>query len=305
MVRYHGDNIITSLECVTPETAERYLKLCAFAHQRPVRINRVNEYAEYMRKGEWQALSVLQFAVVGNTQYLLDGQHRLQAVIASQHPQTFLIVSERMESAERAALRYAAIDTGMNRTVGDAMRVLGLAEEVDIAESYLRYIDAAAKFLVAGCEDAKIHSSRRDQYMAKSRTAIAERIREWAPYARRYMQCYEGKRNWSRGIFVPIVSRAFFAIGLATFRYQPLKAQMFWSAVMRGEGLTANSPEYQCRELAVERLGSRGTRGDAVLTARRVAACWNYFFDDKAFMDKVRARREDLPIFIAGTPWKG
>jgi hypothetical protein len=101
---------------VTPEIAERWLKTNSI--NRNVRQTKVNQYARDMAAGRWTLSNDdICFDVDG---HLLNGQHRLNAVIAS--GATVLMGIKR--NVPRAAM--SNMDTGAARTAGD---VLGFANE--------------------------------------------------------------------------------------------------------------------------------------------------------------------------------
>lgn len=101
---------------VTPEIAERWLK--ANTSNRNIRQTKVNQYARDMSSGRWTLSNDdICFDQDGR---LLNGQHRLNAVIVS--GATVLMGIKR--NVPRAAM--SNMDTGAARTAGD---VLGFANE--------------------------------------------------------------------------------------------------------------------------------------------------------------------------------
>lgn len=104
-----------SFVAVTPEVAERWLD--GNTSNRTVRIAAVNQYATDMVAGRWTPNNdAICFAPDGT---LLNGQHRLHAVVRSGKTVTFAV----MRNITREAM--ANMDTGRKRTAGDYLGLEG------------------------------------------------------------------------------------------------------------------------------------------------------------------------------------
>lgn len=88
MPTYVDSPIVLSTELITPELAYQYLKTTV--QNRPVDWGKVAIYAQKMREGLWQPFSrYIEFTEAGD---LINGQHRLLAIIESGLPQTLVVV---------------------------------------------------------------------------------------------------------------------------------------------------------------------------------------------------------------------
>src|SRR5690606_33959034 len=84
---------------------------------RPIRRTWVQTLAGAMERGEWRENGdTLKFAHNGT---LLDGQHRLAAIVLSGRPQWMLIARNVPDDA------FSTIDRGSRRTAADALALLG------------------------------------------------------------------------------------------------------------------------------------------------------------------------------------
>lgn len=101
---------------VTPEYAAEMLD--SSPGNRAIRGQVVQSYARDMEAGRW--LKTGESIKVAANGELLDGHHRLTALIGAGLPQRMLIVRDL------DPLTRAVIDTGLNRTGGDALRMAGL-----------------------------------------------------------------------------------------------------------------------------------------------------------------------------------
>lgn len=96
---------------ITPDTAAMWLS-DKWPEQRPLKKSHVRRLANDMEKGEFKLSPDAIVKVKGR---LANGQHRLEAVIASGQPQPFLVMSCDDEEL------YKVIDSGMRRTASDGL----------------------------------------------------------------------------------------------------------------------------------------------------------------------------------------
>lgn len=108
---------------VTPELAEEFLG--KNTHNRNVRERHVRTLANEMQAGRWKFNGEpIRF---GKDGVLLDGQHRLHAVIKSGIPQKMLIVTGIEGEAQHT------MDTGSKRSTSDALKLRGEKNTVALA----------------------------------------------------------------------------------------------------------------------------------------------------------------------------
>jgi hypothetical protein len=144
---------------VNPSEAARILNRNCFDRQRPLRKPDVRFYAEEMVRGEWLPRSVLKFCDVNGSQYLIDGQHRLTAIIESQTKQVFEIQVLNADSEEEMARIYTKVDQNAIRTDGNKLKALGLDSEMGMSAPKLERYGAAVKFIESGfVHAAKMHT---------------------------------------------------------------------------------------------------------------------------------------------------
>jgi hypothetical protein len=118
-------------ELITPEIARRYLDL-NFATNRNLVRRVIKRYAHDMQAGRWrfEASDPIRFDING---HLIDGQHRLHAVIVSGVANHFLIVRGIPVDVVHT------FDTGKSRAPADALKIRGYTNTVLFA-SALRWL---------------------------------------------------------------------------------------------------------------------------------------------------------------------
>jgi hypothetical protein len=105
----------TTAVTMTPQNAATLL--ANNPDNRPLRPYRVAALADAIRRGEWQTTH--QGIAIAPDGRLLDGQHRLAAIVAADRAVPLLVSYDVPHTA------YAVIDTGARRTAGDIGRAAG------------------------------------------------------------------------------------------------------------------------------------------------------------------------------------
>lgn len=108
--------VTVGIEHIGPVEAEKYLG-DLYDKQRLLRSPEVQKWAEEMAAGRWELLNdAIGFDSEGR---LMNGQHRLHAVIKTQTTQPFIVMRGTTPAA------FAAMDTGRKRTLKDWLAAAG------------------------------------------------------------------------------------------------------------------------------------------------------------------------------------
>jgi hypothetical protein len=110
---------------ITPQLAESFLE--KNTSNRPLSLRTINELAQAMENDEWQVNGeAIKFDIQGN---LIDGQHRLKAIIKSNQPiRTFVL-------RDLSADSFKTLDTGKKRGNADTLSILGFNNPALLAAS--------------------------------------------------------------------------------------------------------------------------------------------------------------------------
>jgi hypothetical protein len=113
----------STIKTITPANAESLLK--KNKNNRTVRPRRVDQYAKQIVSGQWQVTGeAIKIALDGS---LLDGQHRLLAVIKAGIPTEFLVVEGLDPNV------FKVLDSGLMRSAGDALSSVGFTSSKETA----------------------------------------------------------------------------------------------------------------------------------------------------------------------------
>lgn len=212
---------------ITPEMAEQILSFNT-DNFRSVDKRRVERYANDIRSGLWE-LTGDTIKINGNT--LIDGQHRLMAVVASGRTIRTAIAWNVAESAIH-------IDRGKPRTIAQWLKHLGMKDANNIAATALLALQhergkwGRVRLQVEEYQDTDIINYARDHY---------ESLRASVNMAAR-----------SKGLLYRSIAGAIIHIGCN--RKIPDEDELvvwFWDGVANGNGLEENDPPLALRNRLV------------------------------------------------------
>lgn len=220
----HGPNI--RRELIGPDQAEAYLS--KMPRNRQLRTAWVNQLAQIMRDGKYQdAGDTIRFAITGE---LLDGQHRLRAIIQSGVSLWFWVVYDLpVESQD-------VMDRGQKRTVADVMHIHGYSNSTILASS-LKWVMAMEKGRLSSKNERQLTF-----YPTPDETLLAATRHNAIQYS-----LGMAKTVKSAGFRYPpslaVAMHYIMAMGSGQER-----SDGFFDLVARGEGLAAADPAYTLRE---------------------------------------------------------
>lgn len=108
--------ITSEIKLVTPLLARNWLENFNNPYNRKIHEQRVKDYTNRITKGEWMIGDALKF---DNNGILIDGQHRLSAVIQANKPTQFLVLKGFDPNTTQV------LDRGMLRTLGHVAQLAG------------------------------------------------------------------------------------------------------------------------------------------------------------------------------------
>lgn len=230
---------------VTPALAEAWLK--KNVSNRTLSEKGVRGYATSMRAGRWvHNGETIKFDLNGN---LIDGQHRLHAVISTREPQPMLVVSGLSTDA------FATIDSGKKRTAADTLHVQGLEEPNRLASA----------LAVVSMYDRGIRTTVRSQ-------VATHEIRE---LLERYPDLPDALTELGK-VKVKVMPRSLFDGLFYVFRRSDrVLALEFMAALRDGRGVETLECWHNLRERLINNITVLNKMHEVKLAALTIKA-WNY-----------------------------
>lgn len=245
--------VTTEMTTVTPEQAADWL--AHNTHNRKLRDNQVAALVRDMQEGNWKWNGdSIKFAKDGT---LLDGQHRLTAVVRSGQPIDILIIRGLEKKTQ------ATMDTGAKRTGADVLKLQGEKNYTVLAAALRACIlwDSGVRNIGGGNR-------------VTTNSNILDYL-EQHPEMRDYVETYNTMR---RGITLP-ASVGVTAIKLFT-EIDPEDAEYFFTRLASAEGHYRGDPIFEARRaLMDEATGSTQTRGGRTSTWKMaiLIKSWNKY----------------------------
>jgi len=277
---------------IDKELADYWLTYCQYEGQRDLKKDRVLFFAAEMERGNFQPTTVIAFAVVGDKEYLINGQHTLKAIWVSGKSQRLPVKKYYVDDHGEIAQLYTHFDIPVIRSYADMYSAYSLSEKYSLSNKTINYLGSAVNFISRGLE---ITNKHKNQFSRMNTLALLD---EWYHYAKRYNSIVSNKMR--TGLGKRLFSVPCFAMGLITVKHQPEVAQNFWYEVATGDIKETHSPTRLLRELLLSSALSTSTKASRktkILTrfdvVNSVAICWNAFFEKRRIQKIFTARMEE------------
>lgn len=257
--------VLTKVVQIDPELAASWLALNT--NNRPVRERVVRRYAEDMAKGRWKLNGE---SIKLNGTRLLDGQHRLMAIVQS-NVSVPMYVIEGLDSDV-----FETIDTGMKRTASDALSITGATNQTQVASAITFY------YLIVN-DLVKVpryptNSEIVDIY--KDHPGIADAVRAASRVS----------------TLIPI--SVFAALYYIFTMKDPDIAESFLNKLQTGDNLSPDSPILHLRNRMVTKKKNPSHRTERFLIAGYVIKSWNAYRQNKPMQRLTMSFEEDLPSIL-------
>lgn len=240
-------SVVVEEVTITPVLAELWLQ--KNSHNRPISAGTVNIYARDMMAGNWQANGeTIKFSTSGT---LLDGQHRLTAIIESGVAiRTYVVFGLPDET-------FRTIDTGRRRQMGDVLAIEGEPNRFQLA---------AALHIVWRFERGLLFRAKVSEGSTPTHAELADILARHPDI----------RDSITHGFAVKNLLGAGMATGLHFLFAQRDRAtaDAFFTALGTGENLSRGNPVLTLRNRLMENQSQRA-RLPRVEVIRLVVKAWN------------------------------
>jgi hypothetical protein len=314
-VSFHGiaqqqaQKIKTTLRLITPALAHEILTTMAYPYQRPIDSAHVTRLAFDMTEQRFAPGSSIRIAHLTTPQasYLIDGQHRLSAVVKAQQPILFTQIDETMESEEYLAWVYGKTDTGKKRNAADLYRPLKLEDETALSSTQIRYLAGACELMV---------NNGMARPGVSNRMNPAERIALLRLYAPVMHQFTDMARHAMPKVKLAIRRSYVVAVAMVTLRYQPYgttkngitpNAVDFWQQAFKPNKILDTDPRFfaYTHLTGTQMTTATGITNSTSLVnpeygARYLIAAFNKYMRHEEIKQKIKILDSKAPVKIEG-----
>lgn len=245
----------TEVKTVTPSTATEMLK--RNNNNRKLSDSHVSYLSREMKEGRWMFDGQpLRFNGDG---CLLDGQHRLSAIVQSGTQQEFLVVTGIAKEA------FKVMDTGKNRNAADVFSLAGV--------EYATNVSAATKIVYI------INETNNNQSRSISKTSSSELLDYYMEH-QGILECVKQADGLSKE-FSRVLSQSYIAGYMYLFSQRSVTdAESFFHKLCTGLDLSIESPIYILRKRLITNSVSKERLMQIEKNALLIKA-WNHFRSGK------------------------
>lgn len=280
---------------VSPVMAARILAEANYVRQRKIKPYRLHRHKTTIARGQWDSDNSIRFANFKGQLILVDGQHRLTAIVETGVACGFVVIITDAETWGDVHRMYSRIDVDGNRSVADVLNAADPTAGRDISFEMRRGAYRAMDILANDFPHRRLKVGEAELVTKEDRVnCLAFWLDELDEYDAIVRRGQSQLRNSLR-------SPGVIAVALATLKHQHDKAAVFWQSVADNKLLRPGDPEQALINFL---LTSR--KDDAgYVTERYTAQAWNAWFGRKR-LDKIRkSSANDRPIKLSGTPFQG
>lgn len=278
-----------------PSLAERALTEAHYDGQRKTYEHHVVLLADMMRRGKWSEGSQIAFARLGERLYLVNGRHRMHAVIASQRDIEFQVLIVDVQTMEEVAGLYYHFDVA-TRTRGttEVLNAVGAADAYGLSKGAAKAVYGAVALIGNGLVAP---SYLRDPVRVRSVDHRLDAAKPWWPFGAQYESViapaeYATKKKLLRPGCV--------AVGMLTLKHQPELAVAFWDGVAKNDGLRRGDPRHAFLSDLTNRAVGSGSQAQTIIVP---CAAWNAFYERKT-ITHIKVTSTSVPRLL-GTPFDG
>lgn len=268
---------------VTPEMAAEWIATMPYEHQRNVRRWQVIRLAGVMADGQFIPGTTIRIAHLNGERYLLDGQHRLYAVVKAGIPQVFNVLEEWPNDANAVAMTYGNLDCGIGRDQADLFSALDLSRHTGLTSTQINHLAPAMEFIASGMITTKKAKGFTD------RSLRLRMIRAYAPYMRQFAEIIAGHdrlihESLDRSYVIAVAMLSLrFSHPYAVARDTPSVLE-FWEGTVFDDGIVLGDPRKVANRHLLTTTMSNSSKSSGKRThitgaygARALAACFNAY----------------------------
>lgn len=273
--------------------AKRILAEAAYQRQRRIYPHHVRFLSGEMERGSFGQGSQLAFCLFNGRLVLVNGYHRMTAIVASGFSQEFQVRVQPVASQEEVDRDYHQHDFGTRkRSVAEVLGAMDFAKKHGLSRTMARVLYEAALLL----ENNFARVSYQQNPLYRSVDYRVELAQKWVKPASDF-EVSLARAN--PDIKSKLLHCGPAAVGIATFTYQQSKATDFWMGLAERDGLRRNDPRQSLSDDLLRRNMSQDSHDQG---EKSCAVAWNAFYEGRKLqVIKVYA---DRPLKILGTPWR-
>lgn len=281
---------------LTPQTAQRIVEELNFPGQRRVEPTRVKNRLLWLTSGRWShAFSITLARLPDGRLWLVDGQHRLHAIVLYGQPVKVRIIVHDVESEEEARALFAGFDRSDSvRTNQQMLNAAQLAERAGLSKNMTASLYKAVPLLMQGLLSGRGQWTQTEFAASRQVEAKMDELLQWADEARMYEADIKVADNFIKR---KLMGAGCMAVALMTYRHQPQRAHEFWHGLAEDDALPKHDPR---KRLIADFMERRLNSGSAMQPVFQPMLAWNAWNEGREL--KIIRIRDNTRLNLWGTP---
>ena len=251
---------VVTIECINAAVAISYLE--RNEGNRPLNMSTVNIYAQRMLRGEFVLSNdAITFDAEGR---LLNGQHRLKAVVQSDTEQPFLVL--RGVPADT----FTVMDDGKKRTPGDVLSIAGIRGATNMA--------ALVRTVMLLRQRKRVHSTGYEGYRLSNEQIRTECLRDLKGYAAASdagASCYRKLKIYTQSYYGGVMYYLSHDMG-----YSVTEVEGFFRRLC-GLTPTMNETVNRLRDVMINNMTTKGQTMTALKRDVFLIKTWNAYVEGR------------------------
>lgn len=290
---------------ITPEVASRILTEAVYEgqgtrHTKPAAIGHIRGFAELMRQGSFRGeANAIYFCSLDGVLYLVDGYHRVAAIVECGEPVSIRVVINDRDSMTEVARDYATYNRSTRaRTaaqVRGAFPVFG--DDTNCSKTLQAALEKSIPFILSGFDNTGVKFLPPEM---KGDAFLAAAAQKWVGACELYQKAIDCRTY--RAVNPRFHNPSLVGVAVIILRYQPEIGFKFWEGVLNNTGLAVEDPRRVLNESINSRNDTtvRQPRGMASM----VATAWKKWLAGEAVQVFRVSATNDKPFTVARTEYK-
>jgi len=260
---------------ITPDIARHYLKMNTI--NRHISDVKVAQYVRDILNGRWKS-DTAECIKFSNTGKLIDGQHRLTAIVKANTPVSMCVVEGLADDV------FSVLDTGKSRNAGDSFKVAQI-KNANVTPSIIAFYNAIQN---GNKSQEQLRTKPTNQMLLD---IYNERIEFWDLVTRNSLAYYLD--------FAKILAPSFIGGFYASFyEANQLMVDSFFAQLCRGESITNSTLLVLRNKLIADKTSLRKLPRGAKMAI--IIKAWNcYVTGTSVKLLKYDTQREEFPTIIS------
>jgi hypothetical protein len=278
-----------------PGEAHTWVNDAQYPRQRPIREHHVDFLTYLVKTKQLREGTEVALAYLGSKPYTVNGNHTIRAIMRAEVPYWITLVRHQVTSMDEMDHLYTTYDRQLPRSPRDMLKAYGFGDHSGLAQREGENLYGAMRLVLSGLVHDRPKATKEHGYLRDTERLYVAAL-QWTDEAKQFCADIAGvARRWHEFLR----RQPLMAAAIVLYRYEPGRAETFWSAVANENHADPRHPTRQlARWLLTE---SHKPRIKALDLIAATSLAWNYAYHDRPLRSFTLPSTE-MPMHFEGTP---